>query len=97
MAGKVNIRADEFNMIADQIKKLHEEDKAAIQKAIRELRELYEGTEGFFADQTSAAMLGILNTLEHEVLPQYIQLLEDTEKKVDEEITKLQEMDIAIM
>lgn len=91
MAGKVNMRAEEYGFLAEGMKNVHEKQLSAMHTAMIRIQTLLD--DGFQADLISAKLKQMLADMEQELLPALEDKFRRTEENVDQMIQEIQNAD----
>lgn len=94
MASKVNMREEEYALLADDIKNVHDKQLLAIQTAITKVHTLLDADDGFHVDMTSAKIKQMLSDIEQDLLPALKDKFSRTEDTADQMIQEIQNTDM---
>lgn len=95
MAGNVNLREQEYNVVMSELQKFHTDQIDAVSDILQQLKNLATSADGLWADKTSAKISDVADAISADVLALLEQAFGDSEAGMSNMVTAIMATDTA--
>lgn len=95
MAGNVNLREWEYNVVMSELQKFHTNQMEAVSDILQQLKNLATSADGLWADKTSAKISDVADAISADVLALLEQAFGDSETGISNMVTAIMATDTA--
>lgn len=93
MALVINMRENEYQVIASELAKMHTEQLQNVNAIITEMKTLVTSEDAFYAEQTTKKMVDMLDAVSSEIISLLKQAFQDSEAGIENMIKSIMTTD----